>query len=307
MNDFYDKEEFNQEDINRIIEEEWEESLNLEFKSADSLLNTPEKKKEISKDVSSIANSAGGIIIYGISEQEHVAKEVSFIDGNKFSKEWIEQVINSNIHRKINQILIYPVRFKNIKETVYVIKIPQSDRRPHMAKDKKYYKRFNFESVAMEEYEIRDMYNAINNTNLSIVDVEGRKFGTSAGNYVFAGFEINFIIENESNSIEQQYKIETNLPNSMRQLKHKQDEFEYLADDKRTYYSVPNKSPLFQGERTSLCPFHIRIGKNNFKNEDNFKINVKLYYSNGMKEYNYDLRDILTLDGKKISENMFHD
>ena len=40
---------------------------------------------------------------------------------------------------------------------IYVISIPQSTRAPHMASDKRFYKRFNFESVPMEEYEVRDV------------------------------------------------------------------------------------------------------------------------------------------------------
>src|SRR5690606_19203108 len=36
--------------------------------------------------------------------------------------------------------------------------IPKSIEAPHLAKDKRFYKRFNFESVSMEEYEIRQLY-----------------------------------------------------------------------------------------------------------------------------------------------------
>ena len=91
MKDFFEKEEYTEDDINRIVSEKWEESLNLEFKSSEELSNTDPKKKEISKDVSAFANSAGGIIIYGIQEENHVAEAVSFVDGNTITKEWLEQ------------------------------------------------------------------------------------------------------------------------------------------------------------------------------------------------------------------------
>ena len=42
---------------------------------------------------------------------------------------------------------------------------------PHIAKDKKYYKRYNFESVAMEEYEIRNLYLRRQNSKLEIDDL----------------------------------------------------------------------------------------------------------------------------------------
>jgi|SRR5581483_11549095 predicted HTH transcriptional regulator len=113
MKDFFSKEEYTEQDINDLISNKAEESINLEFKSSDSLGFEPSKKKELSKDVSSFANSEGGIIAYGIKEENHVAESISFIDGTIFTKEWIEQVIHSNIHRKIDGVLIIPVRFGN--------------------------------------------------------------------------------------------------------------------------------------------------------------------------------------------------
>ncbi|MCW9706022.1 AlbA family DNA-binding domain-containing protein [Fodinibius salsisoli] len=69
MEDFFDKENYNQDDINNLIKNEVEESLILEFKRAGSLSKKRKDKKEIGKDVSAVANSDGGIIIYGIAEK----------------------------------------------------------------------------------------------------------------------------------------------------------------------------------------------------------------------------------------------
>ena len=72
----------------------------------------------------------------------------------------LEQVIQSRIQRKIDGLEIIPVRFENeVKKSIYVIKIPESSLAPHMTSDKRFYKRYNFESVQMEEYEIRNLYN----------------------------------------------------------------------------------------------------------------------------------------------------
>ena len=80
-------------------------------------------------------------------------------DPNATTKEWLEQVINSRIQRKIDGIRINPVELKSIHpgRVAYVVYVPQSVRAPHQASDKKFYKRYNFESVPMEEYEIRDV------------------------------------------------------------------------------------------------------------------------------------------------------
>jgi predicted HTH transcriptional regulator len=59
---------WNEARLMKLIENEIEESLTLEYKSAEALDRTDFKKKEITKDVSAMANSAGGTIIYGIFE-----------------------------------------------------------------------------------------------------------------------------------------------------------------------------------------------------------------------------------------------
>ncbi|MDP9312094.1 MAG: ATP-binding protein, partial [Chloroflexota bacterium] len=80
-------------------------------------------------------------------------------DPADISKEWIEQVINSKIQRRIDGIKINPIPLSTTHpgKYLYVVSIPQSERAPHMAADKRFYKRYNFESIPMEEYEVRDV------------------------------------------------------------------------------------------------------------------------------------------------------
>ena len=59
-------------DLDRLIADGVEENISLDYKAADSLQNTDGKKKEIAKDISAMANSAGGVIIYGIKEHDAV-------------------------------------------------------------------------------------------------------------------------------------------------------------------------------------------------------------------------------------------
>ena len=58
MKGFFEKEEYTEQDIVSLIEGRVEESINLDFKSSDSIGSEPSKKKELSKDISSFANSA---------------------------------------------------------------------------------------------------------------------------------------------------------------------------------------------------------------------------------------------------------
>jgi hypothetical protein len=149
--------EWDKSDLDSLIHNHVQENIGLDYKRCDSLANTDSKKKEISKDVSAFANSAGGIIVYGMIETGHVpdAIDVGF-DPLVTSKKWLEQVINSNIQQRIDGIIINPIEI-SINKVVYVVYIPQSLRAPHQASDKKFYKRYNFQSIPMEEYEVRDV------------------------------------------------------------------------------------------------------------------------------------------------------
>jgi hypothetical protein len=146
--------------LNSHIKNKVKESVNLDYKSSDSLEKNDKRTNEISKDVSAFANSAGGIIIYGIIEEDHLPVDLDKgVDPSKISKEWLEQVINSRIQRKIDGITIHQINSSNKDNSnvYYVVEIPQSNRAPHQAFNKKFYKRYNFMSEAMEEYEVRDV------------------------------------------------------------------------------------------------------------------------------------------------------
>ena len=120
--------------LQNLIENQVQESIDLEYKNSLALNKKDRCKDEISKDVSAFANSAGGVIIYGIEEQKHVPVKIDDgVDPNEISKEWLEQVISSRIQRKIDNIRIHQIPI-NDSNVAYVVEIPQSSRAPHQAK-----------------------------------------------------------------------------------------------------------------------------------------------------------------------------
>jgi hypothetical protein len=146
-------------DLLALISNQREESLGLEFKRANSLELIDKNKTEISKDVSAFANSAGGVIVYGIEESTkppHYATALSPIDPGTCSKERLENVINSNINPRIEGLLINPIELRTTHpgKCAYIVVIPEGST-AHQASDKRYYKRFNFKSEPMEDYEVR--------------------------------------------------------------------------------------------------------------------------------------------------------
>lgn len=152
--------EWEEEGLLELIKAGTQESIDLEYKRCDALGTSDGKKREISKDVSAFANSAGGTIVYGMIEDGHVPTGIDEgYDPQDISKEWLEQVINSTIHRRIEGIRIKQIDLPATSpgKVAYVVHVPQSVRAPHQAADKRFYKRFNFQSIPMEEYEIRDI------------------------------------------------------------------------------------------------------------------------------------------------------
>jgi len=159
-------------DLIALVTTAVQENIGLDYKESRALANTDSCKNEISKDVSAFANSAGGIIIYGIAENGHVPIKVDEgVDGSIITKEWLEQVISSRIQRKIDGCRVIQIRLnrQGDNQVAYVISVPQSNRAPHQASDKKFYKRYNFQSAPMEEYEIRDVARRFESPNLKIV------------------------------------------------------------------------------------------------------------------------------------------
>ncbi|WP_316808075.1 ATP-binding protein [Pedobacter agri] len=286
MKSFYDKEDYTIEDIQALIDNQVEESIYLDFKSAGSLEKNDKKRMELSKDVASFANSDGGIIVYGIKEVDHVASEFSFIDGNEFTKEWIEQVISSYVQRRISDVKIYPIRIDgDMKKSVYVVKIPYSYDAPHLSKDNRYYKRYNFMSVPMEEYEVRQSYGRKAKSELTF-DTYYTKITTGDKGLEL---EFDFLVMNSGVVVESLYKLNVYIskiadrevtfntpnPNHLTNMTHT-----YLSDKLKLSYSGVNaiysKESLSIGRLTLSMPL-----KSAFAVLRDMKLDIILFYSNG--------------------------
>lgn len=144
-------------DLHRYIENAIPESINLDYKDSRALNGKP---GEIAKDVSAFANADGGIIIYGIKEEHHRPIELDAgVDHLTKTREWLETVILTNITPTLDNFEVIQVELSD-SNSAYVVSIPKSVRAPHQERqNKRYYKRYNFCSVPLEDYEIRDIMN----------------------------------------------------------------------------------------------------------------------------------------------------
>lgn len=159
------------EEVRRLIKEGLGESISLEYKSADILIKNLDINN-VCKAVSAMANSAGGTVIFGIAEfqekdKRHLPEKITPIELREFPRERLEQIISSNISPKIEGLLVHPIPI-NDNEVVYVVEVPQSSTAHQNTKDCKYYKRHNFMSEPMLDYEIRDVMNRNKNPNIRL-------------------------------------------------------------------------------------------------------------------------------------------
>ncbi|MFA6060061.1 MAG: ATP-binding protein [Taibaiella sp.] len=277
-----EKEEWTEQDILELIETRAEENIHLDFKASGALSKSDMIKKDISKDVSAFANSDGGIIIYGITEKdEHVAAAVDHINGNEFTKEWLENIIIANIQRTIQGLKIFPVRFENnISKTVYVVRIPPSLDAPHINRDKKYYRRYDFQSVPMEEYEIRNLYNRRNAgiVEYSNIEIELQNGKTFLDDKYF-DFELCLYVRNAGSALADLYKMISVVPAYAGVGMNYNHTNDYSLIKTYDCLIISNNKfvPLFPNEEICLLVFNMKYPLNppeKLKGLDDMTINV---------------------------------
>ncbi len=188
-------------DLEKLVDDGIGESLTLEYKASLALSKDSKPRDELCKDVSAFANSAGGQIVYGVEEDKNLPTKIDDGADPSITKEWIEQVIDSRIQPRIEGLIIKPIQLA--KGFGFVITIPQAtSRAPHQAADKKYYKRQNFQSVPMEDYEIRDV---LRRATTPVLHVLLSFDGAKTANLVFApqqeisrAVTLNVLVTNQS-------------------------------------------------------------------------------------------------------------
>lgn len=284
--DFFELEEYTKKDIDDLIQNEVEESIYLDYKDGRAL--DPDKIAEITKDVSAFANADGGIIVYGVSENKatHKPEGYATVTNPKITKEWLEQKI-SLIRRKIDGVLIFPIRLEgNPNDSIYVVKIPRSNNAPHMALDNKYYKRHNFSSDPMEEYEVREAFNRASIPNLEITGCSLYKSEESENSVTF---DLMASIANEGHQACESYKLNFYINDPfICDISYKvlEENHSYTILNKhRLKLGAPSQEPIYPGEELNIGHFQITVKKENMQRFWNgLVIDMILFYSGGHKD-----------------------
>ena len=194
------------EEVITLIQNEILENIKLEYKKEFG------SNKEISKDISAFANTYGGDTIYGVSEVNgKPSLPINWLD-NKGIKEKIEQIINSHINPKLENVEIIRIdKTDDNTKSIFIINIPISINAPHMALDNKYYIRRNSVSIPMTDSEVR---NTIFTKGFRDSLIEELEFNNSNGQLIGSKYEeVKRSFDGSLSADKQQYRgIETTVP-----------------------------------------------------------------------------------------------
>jgi hypothetical protein len=153
-----------EKDILRLISSNILESRVLEYKQSINI-DKPEEKKEFLADISAMANTDGGVIIFGIKEIKSEAKIeiVGLTEGNSdLLKQKIEDIVRNGIEPKINlRTEVVTVETKK----VLLLGIGKNWAIPSMVTynhTNKFYKRRDTGKFLMDVYELNNAFMAAN-------------------------------------------------------------------------------------------------------------------------------------------------
>jgi hypothetical protein len=133
--------------VEALVAQGVRESAVVEYKAATTKFRNAEH--DIAKDVSAMANSSGGVILYGVTTDPEDKTLPVAIDGvHPANIETFDRIVNARIRPEIPGL---EKRVLTGAKTVMVVHVPQSDHAPHQSlQDFCYYRRAGTEALPME-------------------------------------------------------------------------------------------------------------------------------------------------------------
>jgi hypothetical protein len=146
-------------DIQKLKDAKIEESAILDYKEQ---MITDDK---LVKHVTAFSNTRGGDLIFGIKESDRNESgsggypvDIPGIIEDKINMERLEQIIISNIRPRIG-VQFRKIYVPNSDRIILIIRIPEGQNRPYYdMKSHRYYKRYEYEAMPMDEFEIESLY-----------------------------------------------------------------------------------------------------------------------------------------------------
>ncbi len=207
MENFFDSIK-NFSDLESLIKNKIRESEILEYKAAYNRLIP----NDVAKDVSAMANSIGGIIIYGLETHPQDKTLPIKISGILESNiESFDQIVNSSIKKDIQGIRKKIIDDESGEIKCMIIQITQSEESPHQSlKDKRYYRRSGSQSIIME-HDIIELHFGKRLSPILDIDIENitgnKQLELLEGDEFSKSIKLRFFIRNSGKRIAKDVRV----------------------------------------------------------------------------------------------------
>jgi hypothetical protein len=174
-------------DVQPFLQQRIGENLTLDYKRELST-SSDSDRAELCKDVSALANSQGGMIIYGVDEDStDRTPQLPPVGtprtvGRQSVEEWASQVLRSGVQPPLDFEMDTFDYGGGPDRCVLVVRTNASPSAPHMVTLKaanryygRFYRRSNYESRIAEEYEVREMLERARRLYLGVEDELARR------------------------------------------------------------------------------------------------------------------------------------
>lgn len=156
------------DDIQALVDNRVGESITLDYK-LELHVSKNDEKKDFLADVTAFANTAGGVILYGISEAKNAAGEkegypdkiVGIEGGYDEIARRLEAIIADSIQPRLGGVALQKIDLPGTNRYVLVLGIPRSLVAPHAVwfeKSGKFYLRSNSGKYQSDVQELRRMF-----------------------------------------------------------------------------------------------------------------------------------------------------
>jgi hypothetical protein len=200
--------------IEELVKTRAQETVQLDFKLKDNQTNgelTKKDRETLGPALSALANSAGGLLIWGIQAK----RDADGVDAAQ-TKVPIPQLarFRSDVVRAVGELLMPRhdgIEVEAIDDPAtagagyLAIWVDRSDRRPHRSEaagDKRYYRRAGDSSFVMEHYDIEDAFNrtAPTELKLAVAEIRNTPGGPSGDGMTRTNHYLAFFFNNEDRS-----------------------------------------------------------------------------------------------------------
>ncbi len=257
---------------------------------------------DLSKTISAMANTVGGKIWIGIKSEKNKAINTE----SKLSKipniESIKEHIQSLLMPEIPQLFI------SEQDDILSIEVGESDIKPHMFSNYKYYKRLRSKNVVMEEFEIRQLYQNASKANLQMIGLTNLQGVPTMSDGLFdtMKFYPRVHIQNLGQKSETLYKLEMKIPSALID-----ENFTVLHSYLKGYeadcniYSISGKDTLFQGESRIMAELVLKLNAENYSVFEQSKLIFNLYSQEKVHCKEFACKEWFHYQGKVPEEKTF--